>query len=352
MLKVIVCGTTFGKNYIDAIKKIDKLKLVGILASGSKRSFEYAKKNHVPLFKNVDMLPRDIDIAFVVIGSSVLGGSGTNIALSLLRKGISVMQEHPVNYKEIQECYKEANCNGVFYRIGNLYNSLNNLEVFKKCTKYLNKNDELNYVDILTSSQMVYTQLSILNSTIPSFRNFRINASLSEKRYPFSRVVLSNGNTNINMQIHNEISNEDKNNYMYVLHRMTYFYGGGRLELEDTFGSVVWRSRMYVSEESEVLNKELNIKCLNEEEIKFKDLISSVFSNCIVEEIKKFIHEINSKKANASLALSEILISQKWSEIMKEIGFPISIQQIQKLPYHSSKIKEIGEKYGDRFIKK
>ena len=49
MIKAIVCGTTFGQSYINAIKKMNDIELAGILASGSSRSEECAKEHHVPL---------------------------------------------------------------------------------------------------------------------------------------------------------------------------------------------------------------------------------------------------------------------------------------------------------------
>ena len=67
MMKAIVCGTTFGQSYINAIKKINNIELVGILAFGSSRSKRCAEEHNVPLYVDVDSIPGNIDIAFVII---------------------------------------------------------------------------------------------------------------------------------------------------------------------------------------------------------------------------------------------------------------------------------------------
>ena len=115
------------------------------------------------------------------------------------------------------------------------------IEKFIEAAKYLNKKDVLEHVDIMTSSQLLYSLIGILNEALPLLRSFNIIPTLTEKRYPFNRVVLSNGQLDVNLQIHNEVSDVDGNNHMHLLHKITFFYKSGRLDLEDTFGSVIWR---------------------------------------------------------------------------------------------------------------
>lgn len=107
MIRVIVCGTTFGRIYIHGIQKYgqERFKLVGILASGSERSRKYSEQYGIKLFSSIDEInPLEVDLACVVIRSGIVGGSGADIALSLLNKGINVLQEQPVSYVEAANC--------------------------------------------------------------------------------------------------------------------------------------------------------------------------------------------------------------------------------------------------------
>lgn len=352
MIKAIVCGTTFGQSYINAIKKMNDIELAGILASGSSRSEECAKEHDVPLYVDVNSIPQDIDVAFVVVKSSVLGGKGTELAESLLKKGVHVMQEHPIHYKEIGDCLKVAHEFNTCYMVGNLYNSLKTIEKFIEAAKYLNKKDVLQHIDVMTSSQLLYSLIGILNEGLPLFRSFDIISILTEKRYPFNRVVLSNGQLDINLQIHNEISDVDGNNHMHLLHKITFFYKSGRLDLEDTFGSVTWRNRMNISDSIVLSSKKTEIDCLdksmllilkNYSNLTYRNLLYKIFPYGIKKEIEKFIENVKQKKVNGTRIQKEILVSKKWGQVMEEIGFPRNVKFDEDYINHISMLKKMRD---------
>ena len=90
-IRVIVCGTTFGKFYIEAIRQNPEIfELVAIFAKGSERSKQCATEYKVPLITEIENIPHDIDLACVVLRSGALGGNGSMLAKSLLKMKISV----------------------------------------------------------------------------------------------------------------------------------------------------------------------------------------------------------------------------------------------------------------------
>lgn len=73
--KIVVCGTLFGQVYLSAFKTaFEGGELAGILAQGSERSRQLAHAYGVPLYHHVDELPDDINMACVVIRSTIVGG--------------------------------------------------------------------------------------------------------------------------------------------------------------------------------------------------------------------------------------------------------------------------------------
>lgn len=329
-LKVIVCGTTFGQSYMRAISMSDSLELVGIYAKGSKRSMDCSKIYNVPLFSDLDTIPDSVDIAFVIIKSGVLGGEGTEISKHLLKKGINVMQEHPINHSEISECFKIARENNVFYKVGNLYPYLENVQIFCNASRYLSSHDAFQYGSVMSSSQGLYGLSSILIKSLNNPRSYMINKSETVQRYPFSNIRISNGQSDVFLQIHNEISDKDGNNHMHLLHRIIYFFNSGRLELNDTFGSVIWRSRMNVSDASAYRNENNRsdtsslMECIlaDENEEMYSGLLEKKFPSSIKMQIDNFIEEIRNKNMNGIELQRELLISKKWSDITHEISFP------------------------------
>lgn len=81
--KTIVAGTTFGQFYCEAMKGLsDADDFCGILAAGSKRSVDCAKRYVVKMYTSVDDLPEDIGLACVVTRS----GYSAEMVLSLQRR--------------------------------------------------------------------------------------------------------------------------------------------------------------------------------------------------------------------------------------------------------------------------
>ena len=92
-LNVIVCGSTFGEYYVRAIQKnTDKFNLTGLLAKGSARSHRLSEKYNIPLYSNIESLPKDTDVACVIIRSEGAGGQGTLICNKLIQRGIHVIE--------------------------------------------------------------------------------------------------------------------------------------------------------------------------------------------------------------------------------------------------------------------
>ena len=101
-IKTIVCGSTFGQYYIDALKKYDEFfEVIGLLARGSRRSVTLAEKNGIPLFTDIDKIPENIVLACVVIRSEGVGGEGCEVAQRLMEKGIHIIQEQPIYLKTL-----------------------------------------------------------------------------------------------------------------------------------------------------------------------------------------------------------------------------------------------------------
>lgn len=350
--KAIVCGTTFGQAYLDVIRSTDEVELVGILAKGSERSIQCSELYEVPLYTDLRDIPEYVDIAFVAVKSSVLGGKGTEISSELLKRGINVMQEHPVNSSEMLQCYKLAKKHNVYYRIGNLYPNLESVETFVKAAEILNKNEKLLYGSVLASSQATYLLASILARAIDNFSLYNVSSYPCTEKLAFDNILLSDRDSNIFLQIHNEVMDEDGNNHMHLLSRIILFFESGRLELNDVFGSVVWRSRMNISDMhvfgnqtvEDLTGRSLNICIYNESNGLYLDLVKKIFPLAIGKDIRNFIKEIRLDHMDSYSAQRELLISRRWSEISEAIGFPRVVNIAYDYRDYSAEFEELGYK--------
>ncbi|HEK9456059.1 TPA: Gfo/Idh/MocA family oxidoreductase, partial [Streptococcus equi subsp. equi] len=156
MKKVIICGTRFGQFYIEALKNIQDIEIVGILANGSERSIKCAEYYRLKLFVEIDSLPKDIDFACVAVGSSVFGGNGIYIAKELLKRGVNVIFEQPIHSREIAELYNMSILTNEKFSIGNLYNNLPAVKSFLLNVSIANKIDQPSYIMIDLNTQLSY----------------------------------------------------------------------------------------------------------------------------------------------------------------------------------------------------
>ncbi|MYX22215.1 Gfo/Idh/MocA family oxidoreductase, partial [Streptomyces sp. SID8380] len=120
-MRVLVCGTNFGRFYAEAVRARPGFVLAGVLSRGSAASRALAERHGVPHHTEVGTLPDDIDLACVAVGSTISGGEGTELALALLDRGVHVLQEHPVHLDEMTRCLRLARRRGVHYRVNTHY---------------------------------------------------------------------------------------------------------------------------------------------------------------------------------------------------------------------------------------
>lgn len=360
--KVIVCGTSFGQFYIEAIKKCsEKFVLAGILAKGSERSKICASFYEVPLYSSIDELPSDIDVACVVLRSGVMGGVGTDLSKDLLNNGINVIQEQPVHQRDVIECLKLARQKNLVYTVGNLYMHLPAIKCFLESSKNVFKEQNPLYVDASFATQVSYPMIQILVKLLSENRPVVIENV--NRISAFSVITGKMGKTPFIFKVHNEINPNDPDNYLHFLHRMTVGTKGGSLILEDTNGSVLWMSRLNVPTKIDVLRK-IEIDCpknlnddsitwlLYSEERKTKDIFLKDWVEAVILDIKFFVNMIEDKKLFVTNSQEIITVSGLWHEVTKAIGYP-ELNENETYEFLNTCIfDEIKLKYRKKYSKK
>ena len=201
-------------------------------------------------FTDIDKIPENIVLACVVIRSEGVGGEGCEVAQRLMEKGIHIIQEQPIYPKNLMECYRTAKKYGVIYNIGNLYMKLPEVQHFIKVSRKLGDLNTLRYMSLYFCTQVAYPALSILIEAISGFREWK-NLSVIKGNGPFDIITGQAGAIPITIEFNNKINPQVPDDFMYVLHKFLLFFESGTLSLEDTFGPVTWRPRIYVEKYGE-----------------------------------------------------------------------------------------------------
>lgn len=356
-LRTIVCGSTFGQFYLEALKlQENEFEVVGLLAKGSERSKKCASNYNVKLYSEVDELPDDIDLACVVLRSSVLGGCGTDLTIKLMERGIHVIQEHPLHPKDLEKCYRLAKKNNVFFQTGNLYANLPEVKKFIECAKAVNQIQKPAYINAAFAAQVSYPAVEILMYAMPSIRDWEVHC-VNKDSGPFHILTGLLGSTPVTLEIHNEVYPKDPDNHMYLLHNIVIVYECGRLTLEDTFGPTLWNPRLHVSvdmyERGQLQGEFPDYMLENTSEIlgdyvhlSFKDTLTKLWPKAILEDLMSIRECICKGKSSAKKAQQEILCAKQWSEITKSLGYADIISNCAHNSVPSEMFKELASKYG------
>ncbi|MBT9429445.1 MULTISPECIES: Gfo/Idh/MocA family oxidoreductase [Symbiopectobacterium] len=146
-MKAVVCGTAFGRFYLRALVIHSDIELVGILSRGSEASARCACELGIAHYHAVDALPDKVTLACVVVRAEVSGGSGAEIACALLRRGIHVLQEHPLHPDELAHCFRTAHQYGVRYDVNAFYPHVRAVALFLQAAALLRKQQPIAYLE-------------------------------------------------------------------------------------------------------------------------------------------------------------------------------------------------------------
>ena len=326
---VVVCGTTFGQYYIKAIKsRQDLFHLKGILAAGSERSQRIAKEYKTTLYTSVAELPECIDFACVVIRSNGCGGNGTQIAIELMNKGISVIEEQPIHKLFLKDCHKTAVSNKVCYQTGNFYSYLPAAKCFLEASKKLNETMAPIYIRATFSTQVSFPAMELLSEATGIREKIKVE-TLSTNEHPFQLLTGKLGSVPIVMEFQNELCPSDADGSMQLLHEFTLFYPGGRLELTDTMGSVIYRPRIYVPKDKyngnlAGMEQQTEIILFKKNDTTLFDEVNTEWTNAIAENLVHFskrIEQLQETNKQDNRATKEILWGDKWEEVHEIFGF-------------------------------
>ncbi|WP_431981408.1 Gfo/Idh/MocA family oxidoreductase [Streptomyces qinglanensis] len=254
-LRVVVAGTAFGRIYLDAVRSDPRgFALTGILAKGGDHSRTLAERAGVPLYTDHGQLPDDTDAVCVVVRSGATGGPGSDIARAVLRRGMHVLQEHPVHAGELADNLKAARDGDAAYAVGTLYPDLAPVRAFLAAAAVLRSRGPLRFVDAACNSQVAYPLLDVLGRAVGALRPWAFRAqpapgpgltALTDGTQPFSALHAVVGGVPLTLRVQNQVHPDDPDNHSHLLHRISLGTDAGVLTLADTHGPVLWNPRLH-----------------------------------------------------------------------------------------------------------
>jgi pyochelin biosynthesis protein PchG len=253
--RVVVAGTGFGRAYLAAFDRPDfPFELAGIIARGSARSKACAEHHAVSLWTEPDQVPDDVDIACVAVGGVMTGDRGPELSQELMRRGLHVLQEHPLHPDELVACLRAAREHQVVFRMNTHYPHVEPVRRFLACAREIGERQRPLFVDVTCAFQVLYTVFDILGEALGSVRPFGIHGVVEEPvngaaPSPYRSVTGRFAGVPLMFRLQNELVPSEPDNYSHMLHRITIGYDGGHLTLVNTHGPVQWSMRPHMPSE-------------------------------------------------------------------------------------------------------
>ncbi|MFJ6070888.1 Gfo/Idh/MocA family oxidoreductase [Streptomyces sp. NPDC093065] len=254
-LRVLVCGTNFGRFYAEAVRRRPGYTLAGILSRGSRASREYAESLGIPFHTDAGDLPDDIDAACVAVSSSISGGQGTDLARALMDRGIHVLQEHPVHLTELTDNLKHARRRGVQYRLNTHYPHVAPVRSFVEAARRLVARQRPLFLDAATPIHLMHPLVDILGQAMGTLRPWRfadpapLPAGIGPQ--PFRSLHGVFAGAPLTLRVHHQLDPSDRDNHALHWHRIALGTEGGVLTLADTHGPVLWSPRLHIGRDAD-----------------------------------------------------------------------------------------------------
>ena len=240
--KVLTVGAKFGEVYLNSFSRhVGGLELGGLMATGSGRAYQLAKTFQIPLYKSVDEVPDGFHIACVVVRSTIVGGEGSKLAEAFIRRGMHVIQEHPVHPNEVARLQKLAFEHGVLYWINSFYCNARSGRVWLRASEKLKATLTMgaNYAQLCTSRQLLFSSLDLLLHALGDCPA-PFDCTAAVRIGPFDRFSFTWNGTPVDISLQNYMDSSDPDQHSLISHQCQLCWPEGHLTLAGSYGPVFW----------------------------------------------------------------------------------------------------------------
>jgi pyochelin biosynthesis protein PchG len=239
-LQVLVCGTNYGRIYLEAIRLGGPAyTLVGVLARGSPVSERVASEYGIPLYRHVKDLPPGIHFA-----CAAMGISGSDVVLGLLSRGIHVLCEHPQKPSHLRAALDLADSRDLCFHINGHFANLEAGAAFVDFC--LRKSGVLPacFFHVTATDRSLYAVLDILRRVLLSFTPCEFNVTSQLPPFTTIQGLLGGIPVTFYLQSDSQRPLADGSPEYLVDHRIAAVFPSGILTLLSMNGPVIWNANL------------------------------------------------------------------------------------------------------------
>lgn len=240
-LQVLVCGTNYGRIYLEAIGcEGEGYCLAGILARGSVRSKQMASKYGVPLFCSVKDLPSGVDLACMAVGSS-----GSDLGISLLERGIHVLCEHPQKSAFLESALAAADSRGLCFHINGHFAELQAARSFVSQCRRHGAGAPPSFIHVTATDRSLYAALDLLRRIPVSLEPMEFHGCSRIPPFTTTQGHLMGVPSSFHIQCYGDCHPYADGSQSYLVdHRVALGFPSGIVTMLSMNGPVVWNANL------------------------------------------------------------------------------------------------------------
>jgi pyochelin biosynthetic protein PchG len=360
-MKVVVCGSTFGQLYLRALQGGGlPLQLAGLLAQGSARSQACARRFGLPLYTDPCQLPADVQAACVVVRGGAMGGRGSELAQTLMARGLHVLQEHPLHHDELAACLAQARRCGVQYRVNTFYPALQPVRRFLRAASRLLACRKALFVDAACAIQVAYPLFDILGQMLGQLRPWELRAlpAMADGAPVFRSLEGSLAGLPFTLRVQNQIDPSDPDAHLHLLHRITLGTDGGTLTLVDSHGPVLFQPAMHLPaalRESFDLAGALppHLDFASTFELgpqaapSFRDIFGAIWPDGVRASLRDWHAAIVAGDDPRKLGQYQLALCRVWQDATAALGYPDMLRQSPPRPLDGATLADGAAALGE-----
>jgi thiazolinyl reductase component of yersiniabactin synthetase len=335
--RVLIVGAKFGELYLNSfLTPQPGLELAGLMANGSPRAQQLARAFGIPLYTSLDQVPEGFDIACVVVRSTIVGGSGSKLAEALLRRGLHVIQEHPLHPTELEQLQALANSRGLKYWVNSFYPTASAGYCWLSAAKSISSElEELAHFARLSSSrQLLYSSLDLLLQALHK-ETGEVEIACLNKSGPFDQISFSWAGTSVSLELQNYIDPSDPDQHSLVTHQCQVGWPAGNLSLAGSYGPVLWAPTFF-DEQHNTSSESIFTRVSNQNALRF-DLPTvttlheapkdwrAVFEReaprAVSRVLCSFLIHIHGHEAPSGFRTDhQLAVARLWQQVLRHVG--------------------------------
>lgn len=340
-MRVLVCGTGFGRIYLRAAAT-SPFSLAGVLARGSDRSRQCAGDYGVPLFTSPDEVPDDVEMACVVVPSGVGGGPGAQLACALMSRGIPVVLEHPVREDELAQCLRVASEEKVAFRVNTFYVHLEPVRRFTAAAQRLLSRSPAVSVSASCAVQVSYDLLDIVGTALGGLTPWALDdpapitprlSGLTRSEFTERSVDAVIAGVPVTLRVNNQSVPDDPDHPTHLQHHVSLVTEAGTLELAGTHGPVLWKPAVHVPKADGTFSLDgvghtPTASCLGPSTAPgVREVFDSVWPDGVTHSLDDMHRDIDRGAKPLVAGQYHLTLSQMWSELTHRLGYPQPVQR-------------------------